>query len=66
MLSDMPELEPEMQNFGASDCGCSTHLFYTPLAPALADFDARLQLVDAGATNHIACVNATQAGGLAT
>ncbi|MBC7257334.1 MAG: DUF123 domain-containing protein, partial [Chloroflexi bacterium] len=41
-LVGMEGLTPFAAPFGASDCRCPTHLFYTPTAPRLAAFRSSL------------------------
>jgi Uri superfamily endonuclease len=43
-LRHMPELTPGMHKFGATDCACGTHLFYTDAAPCIDRFRHQLQL----------------------
>ena len=37
-LAQLPGVKPSDAPFGASDCACHTHLFYSATRPALADF----------------------------
>lgn len=36
-------MRPGPRGFGASDCDCATHLFFSPCAPSLGDFARRLR-----------------------
>jgi Uri superfamily endonuclease len=42
-LSRWKSLEPMMPGFGASDCGCVTHLFISAAQPAFGAFQAQLE-----------------------
>lgn len=42
-LACMPAIKLAMPGFGASDCNCATHLFYTQTAPSVADFNNGLR-----------------------
>jgi Uri superfamily endonuclease len=42
-LQRMPGLAPAMRKFGASDCTCNTHLFYTAAPPAIDLFRQQLE-----------------------
>jgi Uri superfamily endonuclease len=41
LLGDMPGALIRVPRFGASDCGCASHLFYFPHLPALEEFQER-------------------------
>ena len=42
-LANTPGLAPVVPGFGASDCSCVTHLFYTQSEPTIADFNRSLK-----------------------
>jgi Uri superfamily endonuclease len=42
-LSRWTELEPAMPGFGASDCSCATHLFFSAQQPSFGAFQAQLE-----------------------
>jgi Uri superfamily endonuclease len=35
LLASVPMLDPALPRFGASDCRCRTHLYYSPAPPSL-------------------------------
>lgn len=41
-LSGMRSLVPVIDGFGASDCGCNTHLFYSKRLPSVREFRGRV------------------------
>ena len=42
VLEAIPEISVPFSGFGASDCQCNAHLFFTPTKPSLKDFYERL------------------------
>ncbi|MBC7237649.1 MAG: GIY-YIG nuclease family protein [Chloroflexi bacterium] len=45
-LAAWAEVKPHVARFGASDCRCTTHLFYSPTRPASHALTAPLRLVE--------------------
>jgi Uri superfamily endonuclease len=65
-LSRWSDLEPAMPGFGASDCRCATHLFFSADQPSIGAFQAQLEWCGYPATGILNTTNSDQPGCAAT